>query len=73
MLSCEISRSSEAAKNLSAECREARTDIPWRQIAGLRDRLIHGYFAINLELVFAVVESDLPPLREKISSWLDEC
>lgn len=57
----------EAVKNLSPELRDAHPDIPWRQIAGLRDRLIHGYFAVNLELVFGVVERDLPVLQAKIA------
>ncbi len=56
----------EAVKSLSPELREAHPDIPWRQIAGMRDRLIHGYFAVNLELVYGVIERDLPVLQEKV-------
>jgi ribonuclease HepT-like protein len=37
--------------------------IPWKQIADLRDRVIHDYFGVNLDIVWAIVEKDLPPLR----------
>lgn len=52
----------EAAKNVSPECRLEYTSIPWRQIAGTRDRLIHGYFDVDLNVVWQIVSSDAPPL-----------
>lgn len=56
----------EAVKNLSSETRSMHDDIPWRRMAGMRDRVIHGYFHVNLRLVWNVVETDLPRLRNRI-------
>jgi uncharacterized protein with HEPN domain len=54
----------EAVKNLSAELVASETAVPWRLIAGTRDRLIHGYFKVDLDAVWSMVEQDLPSLRE---------
>jgi uncharacterized protein with HEPN domain len=50
----------EAAKNLSDALKGGHVDIPWKQIAGMRDTLIHRYFGVKLALVWEVVEKDLP-------------
>lgn len=60
----------EAVKNLSAELVASETGVPWRQIAGTRDRLIHGYFKVDLDAVWAMVEQDLPPLKENVRRLL---
>ena len=60
----------EAVKNLSRELRDAHTDIPWRQIAGMRDKMIHEYFGVNLQLVFDVVRLELPKLKDKVDTIL---
>jgi len=52
----------EAAKGVSDQCRQTYSSIRWRQIAGTRDRLIHGYFDIDLDIVWKIVSIDLPPL-----------
>lgn len=52
----------EAAKSVSDEARQGLPKIPWRQIAGTRDRLIHGYFDVDLDIVWAIVKNDLPDL-----------
>ncbi len=57
-----------AAKGLSEEFRSAHPEIPWHNIAQMRDRLIHGYWSIDLEIVWAVVERDLPPLKATLRS-----
>jgi len=62
----------EAVRNIPEDFRSKYPDIPWKQIAGLRDVLIHGYFGVNLERVWAVVERDLPDLRPKVSRILEE-
>jgi uncharacterized protein with HEPN domain len=60
----------EAAKLLSADSRDSEPDIPWREIAGMRDRLIHGYASVDLNTVWRTVERDIPPLREAVRRLL---
>jgi len=54
----------EAVKNLSAELVASETAVPWRLIAGTRDRLIHGFFKVDLDAVWSMIEHDLPSLRD---------
>lgn len=56
----------EAASRLSAEARELHTEIPWREIVGMRHRLVHAYFDIDLRLVWDTVQNDLPVLIAKL-------
>lgn len=60
----------EAVKNLPPKFREEYPDIQWRQIAGMRDVLIHGYFGVDLDLTWKVVKSDLPELERKVAGIL---
>lgn len=60
----------EATKNLSSDLRDANPAIPWRQIAGMRDVLIHDYLQVNLARVWRTVAMDLPPLRAVVSQLL---
>ncbi len=62
----------EAVRNIPEDFRNKYPDIPWKQIAGMRDVLIHGYFGVNLERVWAVVERDLPELKPKVLRILQE-
>ena len=52
----------EAARGISSQFREAHPEIAWSQMAGMRDRLIHGYFDVNLDVVWKTVSDDLPVL-----------
>jgi uncharacterized protein with HEPN domain len=52
----------EASKNIPERVKTNNTEIPWREMAGIRDKLIHDYFGINLEVVWKTVKEDLPPL-----------
>lgn len=61
----------EATKNLSAEQRNANPDIPWRQMAGMRDVLIHDYLKVNLDRVCRTVVDDLPALRDVVTRLLE--
>ena len=56
----------EAASRLSAETRAAHPPIPWREIVGMRNRLVHAYFEIDLRLVWDTVRNDLPPLIARL-------
>ena len=60
----------QAVKNLSDETRSREPEIPWKQIAGMRDKVIHDYFGVNLEIVWAVVEMELPKLEQAIGRLL---
>jgi uncharacterized protein with HEPN domain len=60
----------EASKALSHELRERTQDLPWKRIAGMRDRLIHQYFGVDLELVWSAVERELPALRVRVEELL---
>ncbi|MCH7471553.1 DUF86 domain-containing protein [bacterium] len=62
----------EAAKNLSPGLRSEHPDVRWQGFAGLRDRLIHQYFGVRLDMVWDTVITDLPPLKEQVSLILDE-
>jgi len=52
----------EAARGISPVFRSSHPGIPWEKMVGMRDRLIHGYFDINLDVVWETVTQDLPPL-----------
>ncbi len=62
----------EATKNLSKDLRAKYREIPWKDIAGMRDKLIHEYFGVKLELVWGTVKDRLPVLKEQISRILKE-
>ena len=61
----------EAIKRVSVTLKKAHPDIAWKPIAGMRDKLIHDYFGVNLQLVWEVVERDLPVLKQKIGRLLE--
>ena len=52
----------EAASRVSSELRESQPDIPWHEIIGMRNRLVHVYFDLDIGLVWQTVQEDLPPL-----------
>ena len=62
----------EASKNLPANFREERREIEWTKISGTRDKIIHHYFGIDLNTVWDIVKKDLPDLKGKIKSILEE-
>lgn len=62
----------EAARALSEDFRAAHPEIPWSQIVGMRNILVHNYFGIDTEIVWAAVERDLPALKAQIVSALGE-
>lgn len=56
----------EATKNLSPEVRKAYPDIPWKDMAGMRDVMIHQYFGVNNEIVWTISKDELPHLLKNI-------
>lgn len=60
----------EAAKRLSERAKGSAGDVSWRAIGAMRDKLIHEYFGTDLEIVWRVVERDVPPLRKAVSTLL---
>lgn len=56
----------EAVKNLSTDTRKRYSDIRWREIAGMRDIVIHQYFGVTTGLVWRVATSEIPDLKERI-------
>lgn len=62
----------EATKRLPTSLREQYPDIPWRNMAGMRDRIIHGYDTVDLQIVWDVVEKDIPQIRPQIQQILTD-
>ena len=60
----------EAARGISQEFREAHPEVAWKKMIGMRDHLIHGYFDINLDVVWQTVTEDLPPLIAQMEKIL---
>ena len=56
----------EAAKNISEGFKEKHTDINWKELAGLRDKLIHYYFGLKWERVWDVIKNVIPDIEEKL-------
>lgn len=62
----------EATKRLSTDLKAVYPDVPWQQIAGFRDVLIHDYLKVNLNRVWGVVELNLPELKATVKKILDD-
>ncbi len=60
----------QAVKNLSEETKSRQPQVPWKQIAGMRDKVIHDYFGVDLEIVWAVIEKELPKLETAVAALL---
>jgi uncharacterized protein with HEPN domain len=56
----------EAASRLSENTRETSPNVPWHEIIAMRNRLVHGYFAVDLDILWTVVNDDLPELIDAL-------
>jgi uncharacterized protein with HEPN domain len=62
----------EASKPVPNEIRERYPDLPWKRMASMRDILVHGYFKVNLDLVWTVATEELGPLKRRLTEILEE-
>ncbi len=62
----------EASKNIPEEFKRKFQDVPWSEMARTRDKLSHGYFGVDLELTWDIVENDLPELKARMEQILEE-
>ncbi len=60
----------EAAKSVSSAFRNTHPELPWKQMAATRNKLIHDYFEVDLLIVWDTVQSDLPPLKQQVERIL---
>lgn len=56
----------EAARQLPEDFRRAHAQIPWTQIGGLRNRIVHDYFGLDLEIIWEIIQHDLPELEKQV-------
>ncbi|MFA6979353.1 MAG: DUF86 domain-containing protein [Ignavibacteriaceae bacterium] len=62
----------EAASKISEETKLKYSEIPWKDIVGMRNRLIHGYFDVNINLVWNTTKNNLPPLIKSLKEIITE-
>lgn len=60
----------EATKNITSDFKTRYTDVPWKKLAGLRDKLIHFYFGIDYKIVWNITRKELPNLHKQIKNIL---
>lgn len=62
----------EASRNVSEDLKKAHPEIPWRQMTGMRNKLVHHYFGVDWDIVDDVLKNELPDLRSNILQLLSE-
>ena len=62
----------EAANGISEGLQEKYPEIAWRQMAGMRNRLIHGYFEVDMDIVWQTVKKELPPLIRQVKKVMEK-
>ena len=67
-----IEKIGEAAAAIPEEIRERYPDVPWKTIVGLRNKIIHHYFAVDHEIVWQIATRNIPATKERIAAILEE-
>ena len=62
----------EAVSSITSELKQKYSTIPWKHIIGMRNRLIHGYFDIDLEIVWQTIKNDIPNLLKEIENIIEQ-
>ena len=62
----------EAAKNINDDFRNQNPEVPWKEMSGLRDKLVHHYFGVNFEIVWTIIHDELPDTQKNIEMILDK-
>jgi len=62
----------ESVKKIPEDVKERYPDIPWKDIAGMRDKVIHDYFGVDVNIVWETIKKDVPELEQKIKVMLKE-
>ena len=62
----------EATKNIPQVVKEKYSEVPWKEMAGMRDKIIHGYFDIVYSILWETIKNDLPPTRPQIEEILKD-
>ena len=62
----EIEIIGEAVKNISSSLKEKHKEIAWKEIAGTRDKMIHHYFGVDLDIVLGIIKNDIPILKKQV-------
>ena len=67
-----LSQMGELVKNVDVEYKKEQLGIPWHQLYGLRNRIVHDYEGVNLKLVWQIIRDDLPSLQLKLEMILEK-
>ena len=62
----------EAVKNLSADFKKRYKTVDWKKIARMRDKIIHDYFGVNWDIVWATIQEKIPQLKKRIKTIIDD-
>jgi len=68
----EIEIIGEAAKNISSGFKEKHQEVNWKEIVGTRDKIIHHYFGVNMNIIWEIITKDLPVLKKQVKGIIDD-
>jgi len=62
----------EASKNIPTEIQNSFKDVPWKKLKGIRNRIVHEYFQVDVSIIWFIVKNELSPLKEVLTKHLNE-